>query len=512
MNKITPAPRSSWFIGIALTLLIAGCQKAPEETATPAAKPDAPAASARPELPPLFDDIERRTFQYFWDTTNPVNGLAPDRYPSRPFSSVAAVGFALTAYPIGIENGWVSRTQAIDRTLTTLTFLRDVPKGPEAEGKAGYKGFFYHFIGMQDGARYNRGVELSSVDTSLMMMGVLFAQSFYDGDDPREVEIRQIADQLYRAVDWPWMQQRKPLISMGWYPDRGFIEHDWVGYDEAMLVYILALGSPTHAVGPEAWEAWTRTYGNEWGVFQGQEYLSFAPQFGHQYTHSWIDFRGIQDQYMREKGMDYFENSRRATYAQRAYAIENPMQWKDYGENVWGLTASDGPHGSTQEFRGEQRKFRTYSARGAGLSNAFDDGTLAPTAAVASIAFAPEIVIPATEEMHRRYGDYLYSSYGFLDSFNPSFDYDVPLTKGRMVPGKGWVASDYIGIDQGPILAMIANYRNDFVWNVMKKNPYIREGLKKAGFQGGWLDADTAKAATDAQAAQPEAVRPQQPE
>lgn len=500
MHKTSLRHTFAPFLAVLLCLGLAACGKpqpevdapkpGPIEQVTPpepAAEPAAEPVPGKPELPPLFSDIERRTFQYFWDTTSAVNGLTPDRFPSRPFSSVAAIGFALTAYPIGIENGWVSRTQAVDRTLTTLSFLRDAPKGPEAEGKAGYKGFFYHFIDMQDGARYNKWVELSSVDTGLLMMGVLFAQSYYDGDDPREVEIREIADKLFRAVEWPWLQQRKPLISMGWYPDRGFIEHDWNGYDEAMLVYILALGSPTHAVEPEAWEAWTRTYGNEWGVFQGQEYLSFGPQFGHQYTHTWVDFRGIRDAWMRDRGLDYFENSRRATYAQRAYAIENPMQWKDYGENVWGLTASDGPQNTTQEFRGEQRRFRQYSARGAGLSNAFDDGTIAPTAAVASIAFAPEIVIPATEEMHRRYGDFLYSSYGFLDSFNPSFDYDIPLRAGRIVPGKGWVASDYIAIDQGPILAMIANYRNDFVWNVMKKNPYIRAGLERAGFTGGWL-------------------------
>ncbi len=502
--------------------LAAGCSRQAPEPEVEAPKPgpieqvapevtqatDAQAAT-KPELPPLFRDIERRTFQFFWDTTNDVNGLTPDRYPSRPFSSIAAVGFALTAYPIGIENGWVSRTQAVDRTLTTLKFLRDAPQGPDATGKAGHKGFFYHFIDMNNGHRYNSWVELSSVDTGLMMMGVLFAQSYYDGDDPREAEIREIADKLYRNVQWTWLQQRKPLISMGWYPDRGFIPHDWNGYDEAMLVYILALGSPTHPVGPEAWEAWTTSYGNEWGVFQGQEYLSFAPHFGHQYSHTWIDFRGIRDAYMRDRGMDYFENSRRATYAQRAYAIENPMQWKGYGENVWGLTASDGPQHTTQEYRGEQRQFRHYSARGAGLSNAFDDGTIAPTAAVASIAFAPEIVIPATEEMHRRYGEFLYSSYGFLDAFNPSFDFDIPVKTGRIVPGQGWVASDYIAIDQGPILAMIANYRNDFVWNVMKKNPYIRKGLERAGFTGGWLappDGPQTSGAPDLEAATAEDI------
>ncbi|HYG05000.1 MAG TPA: glucoamylase family protein [Stenotrophomonas sp.] len=483
--------------GLALAaLLLASCQQqAPAPEPEPAPKvtlieptlPPAPPKPVKPELPPLFGDIERRTFQFFWDTTNEVNGLTPDRFPSRPFASIASVGFALTAYPIGIENGWVSRNQAVDRTLTTLRFFRDVPVGPQRTGKAGYKGFYYHFLDMQQGRRYDSWVELSSVDTALLMMGVLFAQSYYDGDDPREKEIRAIADTLYKRVDWTWLQQREPLISMGWFPESGFINHDWMGYNEAMMLYVLALGSPTHPVDPDAWTVWTRTYNNDWGVYQGQEYLSFGPLFGHQYSHVWIDFRDIQDQYMRERGIDYFLNSRRATLAQRDYAIDNPMKWKEYGENVWGLTASDGPQNTSQEFRGEQRQFRHYSSRGAGLRENFDDGTIAPTAAISSIVFAPEVVIPATEEMHKRFGDYLYSSYGFLDSFNPSFNYDIPLKTGRLVPDRGWVASDYIAIDQGPILTMIANYRNEFVWTVMKKNKYIRTGLERAGFTGGWL-------------------------
>lgn len=477
--------------GLALGLL-GGCGKAPEPTPKVLPQviliePDLPPRPMKPDLPPLFDDIERRTFQFFWDTTNEQNGLTPDRYPSRPFASIASVGFALTAYPIGIENGWVSRTQAVDRTLTTLRFLRDVPTGPQRTGKAGYKGFYYHFLDMQDGRRYDSWVELSSVDTALLLMGVLFAQSYYDGNDAREKEIRQIADTLYRRVDWQWLQRNKPLVSMGWFPESGFIQHDWMGYNEAMMLYVLALGSPTHPVQPDAWTVWTRTYDNDWGVFQGQEYLSFGPLFGHQYSHVWIDFRDIQDAYMRERGIDYFLNSRRATLAQREYAIANPMQWKDYGENVWGLTAGDGPQNTTQEYKGEQRQFRHYSARGAGLRENFDDGTIVPSAAISSLPFAPEVVIPATQEMHRRYGDYLYSSYGFLDSFNPSFNYDIPLKTGRLIPDRGWVASDYIAIDQGPILAGIANYRDEFVWNVMKKNPYIRKGLERAGFTGGWL-------------------------
>ncbi|AMV08655.1 glucoamylase family protein [Xanthomonas citri] len=476
-------------------LVVASCKQAEEPKVAEKKAPvkvilveaQLPPKPVKPPLPPLFSDIERRTFQFFWDTTNEVNGLSPDRFPSRPFASIASVGFALTAYPIGIENGWVSRNQAIDRTLTTLKFFRDAPMGPQKTGRAGYKGFYYHFLDMQQGNRYDSWVELSSVDTALLMMGVLFTQSYYDGEDPREKEIRQIADTLYKRVDWRWLQQRAPLISMGWFPESGFINHDWMGYNEAMMLYILALGSPTHGVDPDAWTSWTRTYNNDWGVYQGQEYLSFGPLFGHQYSHVWIDFRDIQDQYMRERGIDYFLNSRRATLAQRDYAIDNPMKWKDYGENVWGLTASDGPQNTSQEYRGEQRQFRHYSSRGAGLRENFDDGTIVPSAAISSIVFAPEVVIPATEEMHKRYGDFLYSSYGFLDSFNPSFNYDIPLKTGRMVPDRGWVASDYIAIDQGPILAMIANYQSEFVWNVMKKNPYIRAGLERAGFTGGWL-------------------------
>ena len=241
--------------------------------------------------------------------------------------------------------------------------------------------------------------------------------------------------------------------------------------------------------------AWTKTYERAWGTFQQQEYLGFGPMLGHQYSHVWIDFRGIQDKYMRERGFDYFENSRRATYAQRAYAIANPMGWKLYGENVWGWTASDGPAGTEQDFGGKPRAFRHYSARGVGLADVFDDGTIAPTAAAASLPFAPEIVIPAVEEMHNQFGPQIYSTYGFLDAFNPSFTYDVPLKTGNLIPGFGWVASDYIGIDQGPIIAMIENYRDDFVWKVMRKNPYIRRGLQRAGFTGGWLDEQQQPAA-----------------
>ena len=210
--------------------------------------------------------------------------------------------------------------------------------------------------------------------------------------------------------------------------------------------------------------------------------------FGHQYSHVWIDFRGIQDEYMREKGIDYFENSRRAAYAHREYAIQNPMRWRGYDSEIWGLTACDGPADTVQIFNNEERGFFTYAARGTAATHLLDDGTIAPTAAVASIAFAPEIVIPTIRAFRARFGENLYQKYGFLDAVNPSFTFtNVPLRHGRIVENVGWIANDYLGIDQGPIVAMIENYRSGLIWKLMQRNPHIRRGLERAGFTGGWL-------------------------
>ena len=464
---------------------IAGCKQQPAEPKATGAAP--PAEEAR-TLPPLVDDLERRTFDFFWETGNPVNGLVPDRWPTPSASSIAAVGFGLTAYGVGVERGWISREQAVDRTLATLRFFARAPQGRNEKGASGYKGFFYHFIDMDSGLR--AGVnELSTVDSALLFGGVLFAQTYYDQDNRKEDEIRRLAEKIYRRADWTWAQERKPLISMGWSPEEGMLAYDWHGYNEALLVYVLALASPTHPVGKDAYDAWASSYPRTWGKFHGQEHLSFPPMFGHQYSHVWIDFRGIQDEFMRGKGIDYFENSRRAAYAQQAYAVENPGGWKGYGKDVWGLTASDGPIDASFEYDGSTRLFRTYTARGAGIEHVVDDGTIVPTAAAGSIAFAPEIVIPTIEAMRARYGKDIYGEYGFLDAFNPSFTFaDAKLQHGR-VTDSGWVDGDYLGIDQGPIVLMIENYRSGFVWEVMRRNPHIQRGLQRAGFSGGWLDA-----------------------
>lgn len=454
-----------------------------------AATSPAPAALAQPAPERLLDLVQERTFHYFWQLSNPENGLVPDRAPTPSFSSVAAVGFGLTAYPVGAERGYITREEARRRVLTTLRFLASAPQGPSSRGVTGYKGFFYHFLNMESGERFEQ-VELSTIDTALLMAGVLMCHSYFDGENPEETEVRSLADTLYRRVEWDWAQPNPPLVNHGWKPEGGFLPHDWGGggYDEAMILYVLALGSPTHPIPEDAWAKMAESF--RWGTFHGQEYIQFGPLFGYQYSQTWVDFRGIRDAPMRARGLDYFENSRRATLAHRAYAIANPMGWKDYGEKIWGVTACDGPADVTLSVNSEPRRFWSYAGRGVSRERSFDDGTIAPTGAGASVAFAPEIAIPALEEMMRRYGEDLFSTYGFLDAFNPTFTFtDVTLQHGRVVPGKGWFDTDYLGIDQGPILAMIENYRSGLVWETMKKNPYIVRGLQRAGFTGGWLEA-----------------------
>jgi hypothetical protein len=486
---MTLLPRPGRLLSLLLGFaLILAAPASPAWQAQPAAVTQARA----PVVPALVDDLEQRSFRFFWDSANPANGLVPDHYPGESFSSIAAVGFGLTAYGIGVERGYISRAQAIERTLATLRFFDTAPQNASEDEASGYRGFFYHFLDMKSGKRYARWTELSTVDTTLLLGGVLFAQSYYDRDTPAERTIRVLADRIYRRVDWRWAQARPPLISMGWTPGGRFIPNDWEGYNEAMLLYVLALGSPTHPVDGDAWRAWTRTYDRHWGRFEGQQLLNFGPLFGHQYSHAWIDFRGIRDAWSRAHELDYFENSRRAVIAQRNYAIANPGRWSGYGPNVWGLTASNGPGGFVVEGHDRREAFHGYTARGAGLGYLVDDGTIAPTAAAGSIAFAPELVIPALEEMKRRYGKAIYGEYGFVDAFNPSFHVHTPLRTGKLLP-MGWVDTEYLGIDQGPIVLMIENWRSDFVWNVMKKNPYIRRGLQRAGFTGGWLDAAAAE-------------------
>jgi hypothetical protein len=455
-----------------------------------AAVPGAVRAALQPSvhsLPAFYDEVERRTFRWFWDHVNRSNGLVPDRSPTPSFSSIAAVGFALPAYAIGVQRGWCSRAEARDLTLTTLRFFWNARQGPEPTGTTGDKGFFYHFLDMESGHRF-RDVELSTVDTTILLMGALFAGQYYDRGDAVEAEIRRLAQSLYERADWNFFRSDgRQAISMGWHPEQGLIPANWIGFNEGMFVNILALGSPTHPGPADLWQQWTSTYVDFWKGEGETRRIAFAPLFGHQYSHVFIDFRGILDPEMRKAGFDYFENSRRETYANRAYCAANPMGWRGYSDRVWGLTACDGPGDFQLPYNGQTRSFHGYAARGPiGEPGGLDDGTIAPTAALGSLPFAPEIVIPCADALRKEPG--LFDSYGFKDSFNPSFTYtQAKVETGSVDPKLGWVAKDYLGIDQGPILLQAANYRDDFVWRYMRRVPAIRRGLKRAGFAGGWL-------------------------
>ena len=446
-----------------------------------------PAAAAQSALPPFYADIEQRTFRWFWDSVNRRNGLVPDRWPTPSFCSIASVGFALPAYAIGVERSWCTRAGARDLTLTTLRFLWNAPQGPAATGTSGHAGFFYHFLDMESGLRY-RDVELSSVDTTILLMGVLFAGQYYDRDDAAEREIRELARKLYERADWNFLRSDgRSAISMGWHPAGGLVPANWVGFNEGMFVNILALGSSTYPGPDNLWQQWTAPYPNFWRGKGPTRRIAFAPLFPGQYSQIFIDFRDIRDAVMRHAGFDYFENSRRETYANCAYCTANPMGWRGYSGRLWGLAACDGPGDFRLPYRGEIRQFYGYSARGPlGEPDGRDDGTLTPSAALGSLPFASKIVVPCAEALMKQPG--LFDRYGFKDSFNPSFTFaNAKSDSGSVDPKHGWVANDYLGIDQGPILLQAANYRDEFVWRYIRRVPAIRRGLRRAGFTGGWL-------------------------
>jgi hypothetical protein len=402
----------------------------------------------------FVDYVESAASDYFWYEANPSNGLIRDRSTSSSPASIAAVGFGLTAICNGVDRGWITRAAARDRVLTTLRTFWEGPQGPSASGMIGYRGFFYHFLDMNTGVRV-WNCELSSIDTGLLIAGIIDARQYFSGPDSAEVALRALADSIYRRVDWDWMRNGGQSLAMGWTPEAGFLSSRWIGYNEGMILYLLAIGAEAHAIPASAWGAWTAGY--SWQTHYGYSYVAFPPLFGHQYSHCWIDFRNIVDAYMLSRGITYFENSRRATLAQREYCVANPGGYPEYGTSLWGLTACDGP--GVAPYLG-------YAARGAPPGQN-DDGTIAPTAAGGSIVFAPEACLPVLRGLYDQYRGSLWTPYGFSDAFNLSAN---------------WWDTDVLGIDQGPIAIMMENFRTGGGWRRFMQSPEVQRGLELAGF------------------------------
>ena len=424
----------SFFKKVLAGLLICGFFFSPAVThAAPVLNPDDEA---------LLDLIEKKSFDYFLQEVNRSNGLVPDRAhnfkkgnTSSP-ASIAAVGFALTAYPVGVERGWIDRSTAFELTRRTLDFmLRQAPQE---------HGFLYHFLNMETGER-SRGSELSPIDTALFLAGALFAAEYFD-----HAAIHELADQLYERVDFAWMLNNGKTLALAWSPEQGFLRWRWDHYNESMILYLLAIGSPTHPIPAESWKEIIRPVGS----YKEHRVIQIPPLFTHQYSHIWIDFRNRHDGIA-----DYFQNSVNASKANRAFCIDQAAQFRTYGPNAWGLTASDGPFG--------------YKAYGAPPGWAEHDGTLAPTGCGASIVFTPEESIACLRHFYETYQDKLWGLYGFSDAFNVD---------------KNWFDEEVIGIDQGALLLMIENYRTEMIWDIMGRNAALAGAMQKVGFQPGTIE------------------------
>jgi hypothetical protein len=446
--------------------------------------------------------LQRAAFSYFEDRVNPATGLVADTSRSGSPSSIAVVGLALSCYPIAVERGWLSRARAAEITHATLRFLWESPQGDSVD-MSGYKGFYYHFLEMTTGRRV-WGCELSIVDTALLFAGVLTAGAYFTGssasasagtsastgssasagtdagmgagadpDAALEARIRDLADRLYRRVDWQWARDPGGAFAQGWKPECGFLHYGWEGYNEATIAYVLGLGSPTHPLPATSFAAWTSTY--QWEHLLGFNVLYSGPLFTHLFSHAWLDYRGIQDAFMREKGCDYFINTQRSIALHREYAVRNPHGFVGYGPDLWGLTAGDGP--SPRQMRRTRRDLRFYGYMARGAPYGPDDGTLAPWAMLATLPFAPTDALRGVRNLLAQYPEACREE-RFASGLNPS------CTDG----GRMWLSDGWYGLDQGLLVLMIENHLSGLPWRLMQSCPYVRAGLRSAGFSGGWLD------------------------
>ncbi len=391
------------------------------------------------------------------------------------------------------------RNEALRRCLNIVRVFRDAPMASSvtaSRNAAGYRGFYFHFLHADGEARGSRQwkSELSTIDTALLVAGLLTAAGFFDDESADAHEVRESVTHIYERIEWDWMLREGGLLSHGWRPEAvhkrrrghemdGFLSCRWDGYSEALLLYVLALGSPTHPIPAESYDAWAATYPARWQTILGIDYLHSPALFVHQFPQAFIDFRGIADRFMRDRGIDYFENGRRATLAQIEYAKLNPQGFEGYGKDLWGISASNGPgieHRVQIHRDGRELRFMGYRERGLPPpATVVDDGTLAPWATAASLPYLPDAVLRSIRA-HRDVMLCRPGWSGFMGSYNLTYiDDDCP---------HGWVDEFDLGIEQGPIVMMAANHTKDAIWSISRCCEPIRRGLRRAGFTGGWLE------------------------
>jgi hypothetical protein len=385
----------------------------------------------------LLDQIEEASFKYFWDQAHPETGIVLDRCKAQnpvtsDLGSIAATGFGLTALCIGEKRGYVVRPNAEARALNTLRFLwKKLPN---------HRGFFFHFANINTGERLWDS-EVSSVDTAILLCGILTCREHFSHS-----EISELALEIFNRVDWNWLSEDTPILPHGWTPEGGFLQYRWADYSEMMMMYLLGLGSATHPLPAEAWNAWKRTTFE----YDGIRYIgTFAPLFIHQYSQAWFDFRNKRDRYA-----NYFQNSILATEAHRQFCLDLSKQFPDYSDDLWGITASDSHNG--------------YVAWGGPPETGPVDGSVVPCATAGSLPFLPEATMRVQRNIKSRYGEKAWTQYGFVDAFNPLND---------------WYDTDVVGIDTGITLVMAENARTSFIWDTFMKNPEAKRGMDRAGFK-----------------------------
>lgn len=384
----------------------------------------------------FLDDLERQACLFFWEQGSEKTGQVLDRARNdlggardpRRMASIAATGFGLSALCIADHRGYLPHTQVVERVRNTLDWhLNTLPE---------VHGFYYHFTDIETGAPVP-GVELSSIDTSLLLCGILTAKAYF-----KDAKIRSLAQQIYERVDWPWMLNGGKAFSMGWHPKEGFLDSRWEKYCELMMIYLLAIGSPSHPVAPDHWNAFTRPVIH----YKGFEYISGDdPIFTHQYSQAWFDFRGKRDAYA-----NYFDNSVTATRAHKAFCLSYP-NW--YSDDYWGISASDSAEG--------------YTAWGGPPAQGNIDGTVVPCAAAGSLAFLPQDCLHVLRAMRAKWGRQAWGRYGFVDAFHPAAN---------------WYDPDVLGIDQGISVIMAENLRSGLIWQTFMRNRECAVAMQRAGF------------------------------